>query len=482
LRPAPSVLPRGHRRCRGSIAWTEEQTLTVPVRLTDLEVGFAANDLVISARFNGAVTSPVLKFGPAGSNLASQATFVLQGDGSYRATIVNPPNGGAGLAYQLQWNFGGGTFTTSALTVDAPGAHSVVGQTLSFAVPQGATGTGAANGQFVIVNGVRVAGAFQVNGTLQFDPKLSTAGTFTYHVYYGDLVSTEHTVNVGFEDRQSTVVQSDITTATERTLVLRWQHDASRTNVGATLSGPEAGRVGVGGVHAQVKPAGSGDIFGNDVALGNTGPGAYAGSFDGLAPGSYDLQVYYLDTDNRKVIVEWMRITVPALGALPADATVIDSTPPFNFAGQSVTSGGVTDNTFPFNLSRIVTVGSAVNSTGRSVIVFATERNGTITRAANGTLSVSPGVYAGVVDVSGVSFAVPDSTTASAGPGSAKSDGLSAGTYYNEYEYDALGHVIATNEGSGPVAALWRRRERQTPSRPGSTVRGRTRSTARPRS
>src|SRR5262249_10601358 len=160
---------------------------------------------------------------------------VLQADGSYRATISSVPNGGAGLAYQLQWDFGGATFTTSAITVDAAGAHSAVGQTLSFGVPAGANGTSAPNGQFVIVDGVRNTNAFQVNGTLQFDPKLSAPGMYTYHVYYGDLVSTPHSLNVGFEDHQSTFVLSDNTTGSDRTLVLRWQHGV-RANVMATLS------------------------------------------------------------------------------------------------------------------------------------------------------------------------------------------------------------------------------------------------------
>src|SRR5262249_40579315 len=105
----------------GSIAWTEERTLTVPARLTNLQVDSSTTDLTITARFNGSIANPLLNFGPAGSNLASHVSFVLQGDGSYRATISNPANGGDGLAYQLQWDFAGATFTTSAITVDALG-------------------------------------------------------------------------------------------------------------------------------------------------------------------------------------------------------------------------------------------------------------------------------------------------------------------------------------------------------------------------
>ena len=102
----------------------------------------------------------------------------------------------------------------------------------------------------------------------------------------------------------------------------------------------------------------------------NPDPVTYTGAFNNLSAGAYDVQVYYFDTNGRKVIVQWGRITVPAQPALPVTAA-------------SGTAAGAT---------RTVAVGSPVSVNGHSVIVFGTERNGTIKRTGS-MLTVTPGVY-----------------------------------------------------------------------------------------
>ena len=89
------------------------------------------------------------------------------------------------------------------------------------------------------------------------------------------------------------------------------------------------------------------------------------------------------------------------------------------------------------------------------MIVAATERLGTIKRAAgaNGALTIDPGFYSGGLDPNITGFTLPTAATTRPGAGSAKADGLSAGTYFIETIYNALGAKIATNEDTG----LWRR-------------------------
>ena len=442
----------------GSTAWTEERSVTVPARLTALSLSqISTTSAAVTVRFSGTVTAPQLLSGPSGGTLGTVSDFVLQGDGSYRATVTTATDI-QGFAYQLRWTFGGNTYTTSALTFEAPGAHTAVGQTVTIAVPPGANGTAAPNGQFVVVNGVRVDTAFQSNGILQFNPGLTTAATdIPYQVYYGDLVPSTHTVAVSFEDHQSTFVLSDNTTIIPlaRTQVLRWQTDSRHTHIAATLSTTEAATIGGGGLHAAFKAASSTDVFsGGDITMTAAGGGVFNGTFN-LAAGSYDILVYYFDSAGKQVIVEWRRITVPPAAALPGDLSITDDLLPFDFAGQTATSGGVSDSTFPFNLSRTVAVGTLPSVSGNSVIVAATERLGTITRAggANGALTIDPGFYSGGLDPNSTGFTLPTAATTRPGAGSAKADGLSAGTYFIETIYNAVGAKIATNEDTGQ----WRR-------------------------
>ena len=281
-----------------------------------------------------------------------------------------------------------------------PATHVAVGQTLIWDVPPGAEGTAAANGQFVIVNGVRVDGAFQVNHKLQFDPGLTAAGNYVYHVYYGDLAALDHTVGVSFVDRQSTTVVSDVSSwrsadqpdpgpALEPCRPRHRRHRQSQRHRGSHDRLERAAcRLQGGQRHRRVHLATPGwtSCRARPIEARSRS-----------APGSYDLLIYYVDTSGRQVIVEWRRITLPPAAALPADVTVVDNTSPFVFDGQSVSSGGVTDSTFPFNLSRSVTTSSS-SFTGKSVTVAATERQGMITRLANGRMTVDPGLYSGGLD------------------------------------------------------------------------------------
>lgn len=86
----------------GNLAWTPEKSLTMPPRFSSVVIGQpAANTLTVTVRFDAGTVAPTLAYGAPG-NLSSSATFVLQGDGSYRATITGVANPNA-LSYALKW-------------------------------------------------------------------------------------------------------------------------------------------------------------------------------------------------------------------------------------------------------------------------------------------------------------------------------------------------------------------------------------------
>ncbi len=300
-------------------------------------------------------------------------------------------------------------------------------------MPQPAQG----DAQIVLLNGLRLENAFQVNGQLQFTPAPLANGSHVYQVLYGQSVAESHAFTVTNRDHQTTGAPSapvDVPGGKSRTFT--FQHNYS-SHIEVTLDAAEASRAAAT-LQVAYRAAGNTGLGGFTNATVTRNVNTFSADAP-LAPGEYDIKVSYIH-DGQEVIVEWRRITVEAT-VLAAPIVQIDNISPFDFAG--LPSSFVNDlSTTALDLTEV-----------KSMTVVARETDGGITRLANGDVNVDPGLYTGAVDPGNAAFTVPITTTASAGAGSAKADGLVAATYFTEIEWNALGTKIATNEDTG----LWRR-------------------------
>ena len=111
----------------GSQAWTAERSVPVPPMMSAVSISRSSSNIVISATFNGSVTSPQLKYGSTGGSLPSSVNFSLVSGTTWSATIASPANGGQGLSWQVAWTASGNSYTTAATAFDAVGAHEVSG-------------------------------------------------------------------------------------------------------------------------------------------------------------------------------------------------------------------------------------------------------------------------------------------------------------------------------------------------------------------
>jgi len=412
----------------GSTAWTAEQQITVPARPSAITVARSGADLQVRVRFDGAVTTPVLRYGPEGGTLGSSANLLLQADGSYLATIAAPSDPQA-LAYQIAWSSGGTALETDPLAFEAPGDHEAVGSIVTIEVPDLAGGTDA----IAAVDGGRVDEA-RTNDIVQFPVGSLAAGSHVYEVYYGDPSASDHTLTLTQHDHQVATPGTpfDITGGRRRTFT--WAHNYE-AHVSAALSAAEAAAVS-GSLRLEVRAVGATGSF-SQAAMSRSGDTWSVAA--ALSPGSYDLRITYVDTSGRSVIVAWRRLDV-ASATLPPSFNQDDTTLPFDFAG------------LPGSFTNDVTVNTA-SQTGRSRTVTASETDGTLTKPASGAITLDPGLYLGAVDPDDAPVDLaPATNTGSAGEGQQATDGR-AGGYFTETLYDAIGHKIATNEDDG----VWRR-------------------------
>ena len=84
-----------------------------------------------------------------------------------------------------------------------------------------------------------------------------------------------------------------------------------------TLDAAETARVGAGGVHVAYRSTQDGIGGFTDGGAAAKSSNTYSLSLGLTAGSSYDVKVYYIDTDGKEVIVEWRRVTVPAERSLP---------------------------------------------------------------------------------------------------------------------------------------------------------------------
>lgn len=480
----------------GSQAWTAEQQLTIPVPIDTVDVGQPASDeLSVRVRFDGTINSAALRYGTPGS-LGNSVAFIAQGDGSYLATATGIADPQA-LAFRIEWqdasgavsasaeqpfessamhigtrvelsqtSLGGSDYTLGVAVQLAEGVADafdvveaqwrIAGSADPFAVTaaSGTTAGGvttyeltlgsgtplvagetyeitlrganidesvviagfeetvggvlstpreylaldvapAGTTQLVIANNREVPGE-RVNGRLVAGLVGGTAGTEPYTIYFTDPVADDHDLIVTstevFEDQGNPPVSVSV---------------GFDIGVRLELAAGEAADV-TGNVSLSYRDAGSTAPFAGEVAMISLGSGVYETTLEQFDAGQYELALVYTDISGRKVIVEWEQL---------ADTTVLSDT-----------------------------------TTDRSQTVIASETVAAVTRAASGILTVDPGLYVGPLpeDI----LDAPQTLSLSEGlPGGALSaDGLTRG-YFTEFQYNALGQVIATNDGDG----LWRR-------------------------
>jgi YD repeat-containing protein len=246
------------------------------------------------------------------------------------------------------------------------------------------------NDQLVVINGATAASTRDAGRIIATDA--TQAAGADYAVFYTQDFTATHAVTV------TSTAQTDTSNPPVIT--------GYNLDVQAALSAAEAANIN-GALHLAWRAAGSGTGFANDVIVPSSGTNSYDTVLANLAAGQYDLKLYYTDAQGRQVIVEWQRVDT-------ATATTT------------------------FN--------------GLSQTVLAQENGGSIATDAQGTLSVTPGVYTGALDVGALSasLALNLQATGNSG-GSLQTDGRATG-YFAETQYDALNHKIASNENDG----LWR--------------------------
>jgi YD repeat-containing protein len=490
----------------GNETWTAEQSITVPPRFTAVSVAQPdSNTIVVTAHFDSGAASPQLAYG-TGTNLSQTAAFVLQGDGSYQATLSGVSNPGA-LSFALQWQDGAGNHyssstSTFAAAADQVGISSTVTQSqtvnggntsyslsVSTHVPSAyASGLTALQAQWRLAGSSSAFAATAVAGTT------SGQGYEIYNAVLGDASS----LAAGAYEIVLTGVRADGTSV---------ELDHFTFEVGPTATSVTRNAV------SWIAPA-----VGNDQLViidGQNAPASRDGGrivvTDGSTAPSTDYAAFYgqdsteTHTVNVSSTAQTQTVTDPNK---PNDPPQVVTTG-YNVAVQTaltaaeaanVGSGGLHlawrpagsgtafandvvlassgANTFATTLGNIpagqydlklyyldnqgnqvvvewrrIDAATVSNTyTGHSLTVLAQESGGTIATDAQGVVTLAPGVYTGALDVNALSssLALRLDATGNAG-GSLKTDGRATG-YFTELQYNSLDYKIASNEGDG----LWR--------------------------
>ena len=275
-----------------------------------------------------------------------------------------------------------------------PSGASVTRSAVSWNAPP------AGSDQLIIIGGQRAVSSTDGGRIIATDG--STDSSTDYSAYYGQEVIDTHGVTVSSTPQTQQVTDPDHPNDPPKTVTTGYN-----VTVAATLGTNEAANVGSDGLHLAYRVASGGTSFDHDVALTGTGAGAYSTTLSNLAAGHYDVEVYYVDAQGNKVIVEWQRI-------------------------DAATASGT--------------------YTGHSLTVLAQESGGTLATNTQGVITVSAGVYTGKLDISALSSSLSLSLVETGEPaGSLQVDGRNTG-YFVETQYNALNYKTASNAGDG----LWR--------------------------
>src|SRR5262249_16706097 len=112
----------------GNLSWSAEQSLTIPPRFHDVAVSEPdANSIEVTAHFDAGTVNPTLQFHSPGNPFTSVA-FVLQADGSYKATIAGVTSAQAQvLSFKLVWQDAAGrTYESAERPFEARAAQAAI--------------------------------------------------------------------------------------------------------------------------------------------------------------------------------------------------------------------------------------------------------------------------------------------------------------------------------------------------------------------
>jgi YD repeat-containing protein len=490
----------------GNQTWTAEQSMTIPPRFSDVSVAEPdSSTIVVTAHFDAGVTAPHLLFGSSG-NLSQSADFVLQSDGSYKATLSGLTDP-ASLSFALQWkDAAGNSYQSSqgtfAASADQVGVTSSVSQnqivnasgtaytvSVNTSVPSAyAAGLTTLQAQWRLAGSGAAFAATAVSGTS------SGQGSVTFSAVLGDTTNlAPGTYEIVLEGVRAdgTAVELDhfnFTVGTTGTSVTRSAISWIAPNVGNdqlviidgqnSASTRDAGRIVV--TDGDTNPSADYEVlYGTSSSATHTvnvtsaadtvtqpDPSNPSGPPITVITG-YDVGVQATlsagETANIGSGGLHLSWRAAGSGADFSNDVVLSSSGANSF---STTLANLAAGHYDLKIYYVDAQGNQVvvewqridaataNETfsGRSLTVLAQENGGTISTNAQGVIAVKPGVYTGTLDVGALSRSLSLSltNTGNAG-GSLKTDGRATG-YFAEIQYNSLNYKTASNEGDG----LWR--------------------------
>ncbi|MET4025769.1 YD repeat-containing protein, partial [Marinobacter sp. MBR-99] len=487
------------RDAGGSLTWTAEEAVTIPPRLSDVDVTQRADGgIEVVARFEEGAGNPEVQYGISG---ATDSTITMQnmGDGTFKAVIegvINPQE----LAYRIGWeNAQGASFLSSETPFEAQGGHTGVTTNVNQTT---VTGDAEAT-QYRIDLSTQVPvdvadGLLTLAATWasQDDPALtgstsvegvnSGEGYSTYSMTLGtgtSLPAGTYTVTLrGVGEEEDTVLNTFEVTVGEsfeptEEAGLSWTAPAVGDGQLVILDGKAvpATREGEQVVVATgLQPGASadytalyGDVTGqpHTTTVRSTEITEVDDSTDPetVTVLGYDLQIgAQLSAEELAAIAGDVQLAWRPAGsgtefantqAMVLDGDTHTATLERLPAGEYDLKVFYTDqdgNDVIVDWLRADTADQETVAEGQSLTVLASETDGDVTRNAAGTLSVDPGLYSG--PVGGGNAALSLSTEATGNGGGSKSvDGRDTG-YFVETRYNALNERIATNAETG----LWR--------------------------
>jgi len=494
----------------GNLAFSAEETLAIPPRFHDVAVASPdPNTLEVTARFDAGTVNPTLQFHSPGNPFTS-VPFVLQADGSYKATIDGVSNAAAqALSFKIVWEDAAHRTYESAerpfearaaqvgITSEVSQGTVSTGTTTSFNIHvETRVPTATASGLTAVQARWRLAGsnaAFAATAANGID---SGFGYFTYSLLLGDTtplaagdyeilldgVRTDGTSEA--LDRFTFTVGDGATPASEQSL--SWTAPAAGTDQLVIIDGQSAfserrdGRVLVDShvandtstaydVFYSTRQAQSNTLDVTSTAVTQTIPDPDPTKPPHIVITGYDVGVTEtLSADEAANVFGDLHLAWRPAGTGiafenevtfsvedPANPNVFSATLPNLAAGQydlKVFYHDSFGHEVIVQWRRVDTADATTSFTDRSHIVVARETGGFINRDAQGVITLDPGLYVGPLDTAALLAALSLTFTPTGQPGGSQdADGLTTG-YFVENQFNALDAKIATNENDG----LWR--------------------------
>src|SRR5262249_13895185 len=446
--------------------------------------------LEVTARFDAGTVNPTLQFHSPGNPFTSVA-FVLQADGSYKATINGVTSAQAqALSFKLVWQDAAGrTYESAERPFEARAEQAAITSDVSQnTISNGSTTTFTLNVETRVPTPIastlslvqarwRLAGsgaAFAATAVTGVD---SGQGFFTYSLVLGDvtpLTAGDYEILLdGVRadgtslalDRFTFTVGTGATPASEQSL--SWTAPPAGTSQLVIIDGQTAfserrdGRVLVDS-HVANNTSTAYDVFystrqpqPNTLNVTSTPNGT-----------AFDLGITEtLDPAETANVVGDVHLAWRPAGTgidFTNDVVLSSGTPniysttlPNLAAGQydlKVYYHDAFGREVIVQWRRVDTANPSVSFTDLSHIVVARETGGFVNSNAQGVITLDPGLYTGPLDTPALLAALPLTfTQTNQGTGSTNADGLTTG-YFIENQFNALNYKVASNESDG----LWR--------------------------